>query len=143
MPISGTMVEVNEVTPPESSPRHQGRFFRARAGWSAWYMVGASGLTFLALSSDGIDIWFRLALALSNASLFVVAFRRGVRVGPAGVSTHPRKGGNQPQWNWDSIVAFDHPEARLGGDAARGQLQLLLETAPPSTFPRSASKLSW
>ncbi len=36
---------------------------------------------------------------------------------------------------WDLIVGFDHPEARLGGDPARGRLQLLLRDGSAVDLP--------
>ena len=119
-------MEVNNVTTLQPKLRGQARFFRARTGWFVWYGVGASAWMFLALVTDGSEVWVRLALSLAYALLFLSAWRKGVRVGPGGISIHPTVRGRRAQCDWDLIIGFDHPEARLGGDPARGRLQLLL-----------------
>jgi hypothetical protein len=90
---------------------------------------------FLALVTDGLEVWVRLALSLAYALLFLSAWRNGVRVGPDGISIHPTVRGRRAQWDWDLIVGFDHPEARLGGDPARGRLQLLLRDGSAVDLP--------
>ena len=132
---SGTIVEVNDVRSLQPKPQGQARFFRARTGWFVWYGVGASAWMFLALVTDGLEVWVRLALALGYALLFLAAWRNGVRVGPGSISIHPTVRGRRAHWDWDLIVGFDHPEARLGGDPARGRLQLLLRDGSAVDLP--------
>jgi hypothetical protein len=90
---------------------------------------------FSALVTDGLEVWARLALALAYAFLFLAAWRKGVRLEPGGISIHPTIRGRRAQWDWDLIVGFDHPEARLGGDPARGRLQLLLRDGSAVDLP--------
>jgi hypothetical protein len=110
-------------------------FYRARPGWFVWYIVGASAWVFLAFLSDGIELWVRLALALAYVLLFLAAWRKGVRTGPGGISIHPTIRGRRARWDWGSIVGFDHPEARLGGNPARGQLELFLRDGSTVDLP--------